>query len=1010
MTGSKNAQRRTMPPETTYDAFISYNQKHDKSFVKNLQHQLQRLGKPWWQRRAIRVFLDQSSLSAAPGLWSSIERSLSQSRYFILCASPDSSRSYWVNKEVAWWLANKGPETLLVALTEGSLEWNRKDNAFFWTDATPLPECLKGVFRAEPKWTDFRSYRSASDKRRKPDDTFISLIAEISATIRGVPKEDLLSEDLRQQRRALRAAYMGVVCLAVATAAASWLGYLAYRNGLETLAQRDIALLQQTQLITGLTENQDDGTALALLLEVLPDARSDNSVQSSRPFWGISNARLNAILDKIKETRIFGDGGSTSIAEGAFCANEPRLLLGKLNSSASILDGNSLAPVARLDAIRRFNDIAFNGDCSKIVFGLGTNFSSKGSIAEIWDAARGTKLFELRGHEGGVSSVDFSKDSTRVVTGSLDGTARIWDAATGALLFDLKEQDHIVDSVAFSPDGTQVITGTRGGTIYLWDAQTGKRLSTFSVLAVRTYKDRTNYEIPGVRSLGFSNDGTRIIAGFDDAIARIWNLKSGVELDAIEGRSGAVTSVAFGLQDKRIVTGSEDGTVRLWDVEPGIFGGHIEMTAFRGHVGRIKSARLSADGEVLLTTGVDNTVRFWTCKLRDFWPLSGYASVITAASFNPTGDKIVTASGDHWAIVWDAENGTELRRFEHVGVVHDAAFSPDGRKILTGSGRDGSPDNIARLWDASSGALLRWFETDESPAYYVSFSHDGTLVTVGAENGRVYLYNSETGALLERFGGHTGRIRTLEFSLNDTILVTSSFEDPTIRVWDTQSLKEIAKLAPKAGVNSVAVSPNGRLVLAGAGSSFDRDVKDTNGHLWDLVNQQEFLLTGHGSTVDAVAFSADGRSFATSSWDDRTVNIWNTSTMEVSTTLKGLKDRVSRIVFSPNGRYLLTSGSGTSAKLWDIKNGLEIGEINSRSKIDFAAFSPDGNTVLTGLDRIQLWSAKVGQELVDFAKQNAPRCLTPEQRKQFYLFPEVPSWCTKMNKWPYGTGLGAKRP
>ena len=72
-----------------YDAFISYSHAKDKAIAAALQSVVQRLGKPWYRRRALRVFRDDTSLSATPHLWPSIEEALSQSRFLILLASPE---------------------------------------------------------------------------------------------------------------------------------------------------------------------------------------------------------------------------------------------------------------------------------------------------------------------------------------------------------------------------------------------------------------------------------------------------------------------------------------------------------------------------------------------------------------------------------------------------------------------------------------------------------------------------------------------------------------------------------------------------------------------------------------------------------------------------------------------------------------------------------------------------------------------------------------------------------
>jgi hypothetical protein len=53
-----------------YDGFISYSHAADDLLAPRLQAGLQRFAKPWWKRRVLRIFRDESSLSANPHLWS----------------------------------------------------------------------------------------------------------------------------------------------------------------------------------------------------------------------------------------------------------------------------------------------------------------------------------------------------------------------------------------------------------------------------------------------------------------------------------------------------------------------------------------------------------------------------------------------------------------------------------------------------------------------------------------------------------------------------------------------------------------------------------------------------------------------------------------------------------------------------------------------------------------------------------------------------------------------------
>ena len=157
--------------------------------------------------------------SATPHLWPSIEEALGRSRYLILLVSPQSAASPWVGKEVDYWLTHKSIDTFLMALTDGEVSWDDAAGDFAGSAATPLPAALKGRFPAEPKWVDLRQYRTATPTRKG---NFLDLAADLAATVHGIPKEDLLSQEVRQQRRALLLAWSAAATLLVLAGAAAW--------------------------------------------------------------------------------------------------------------------------------------------------------------------------------------------------------------------------------------------------------------------------------------------------------------------------------------------------------------------------------------------------------------------------------------------------------------------------------------------------------------------------------------------------------------------------------------------------------------------------------------------------------------------------------------------------------------------------------------------------------------------------------------------------------------------
>ena len=184
-----------------YDGFVSYSHAADGLLAPRLQAGLQRFAKPWWKRRALRIFRDESSLSANPHLWSSITEALDSSEWFVLLLSPEAAQSDWVNQEIEYWRDHNDPTRILPVLTDGKFEWTGGD-----VSGTAVPEQLHGAFSEEPRWVDMRFARDETDLDLK-DPRFADAVADIASALRGVPKDELASEEVKQHRRTIRTAW-----------------------------------------------------------------------------------------------------------------------------------------------------------------------------------------------------------------------------------------------------------------------------------------------------------------------------------------------------------------------------------------------------------------------------------------------------------------------------------------------------------------------------------------------------------------------------------------------------------------------------------------------------------------------------------------------------------------------------------------------------------------------------------------------------------------------------------
>jgi len=88
--------------------------------------------------------------------------------------------------------------------------------------------------------------------------------------------------------------------------------------------------------------------------------------------------------------------------------------------------------------------------------------------------------------------------------------------------------------------------------------------------------------------------------------------------------------------------------------------------------------------------------------------------------------------------------------------------------------------------------------------------------------------------------------------------------------------------------------------------------------LWDVATHQEITtLTNHTGAMNAVAFSPDGHTLATGSYDG-TTTLWDVATHQETATLTRHTGPIHGIAFSPDGHTLATAGNDGSVRLWDL--------------------------------------------------------------------------------------------
>ncbi|MHC4403702.1 MAG: WD40 domain-containing protein [Planctomycetota bacterium] len=509
--------------------------------------------------------------------------------------------------------------------------------------------------------------------------------------------------------------------------------------------------------------------------------------------------------------------------------------------------------------------------------------------------------------------------------------------------------------------------------------------------------------------VAISPDGRYALSGSEDNTMRLWDVQTGKQIRAFSGHEESVQCAAFMPAGRHALSAGHDGTMRLWDLETG-----EEIRRIDAHTFHISSMALSSDGRLAVSTCFDwrnwrdNSIRLWDMetgsKLREF---EGCNNGVHCAALSPDGRHVLAGvRGAPWLGLWDVQTGKRTREFGTDGTrANRVAFSPDGRHALSGHAgeavKDGvwaDPKNcVVRLWDVETGEEIRRLEGHTAPVHSVAFSPDGRYIASGsgashdqsgkfveATDNTLRVWETETGKELCCFDPGKA-VQTVAFS-PDGRFILSGGREPFLRLWKLPKVLmagETKLPAPAATltevrqfeghlnhVDSLAISPDGRLVLSGAG--------DGTARLWDATTGQEIrALVGHRKPFRiAVDITRDGQRAVTGDWAG-VIRLWNLETGEKTAELKGHgkgiwdTEGVTRVTFSPDERTLLSTGCDGTSRIWDTETGDELHVLRGHTVyVADGEFSADGRLIATAsLDgTVWLWEASTGNEIRQLAK------------------------------------------
>ncbi|MEP7305148.1 MAG: hypothetical protein ABJA98_06490 [Acidobacteriota bacterium] len=610
-------------------------------------------------------------------------------------------------------------------------------------------------------------------------------------------------------------------------------------------------------------------------------------------------------------------------------------------------------------------------------------------------AAKGTAL-KRPGHTKPITRMVFSPEGNRVATWGADGV-RVWNIPDTAGISSVAEEILSLPNcllLEFSPDGNRLACGPPPFGDFL-DLETGK------ALLPRVGRSNRRGGASNVRQLGFSPDGKLMLWGVDAET----NVTDGAAFTRTYPGHRAVFS-----PDGKLLATIVPKAVKLWDVGSGselrtwdaeadrlVFSGDGKRLALAG-AESVQILDLSSDGNIRVDVnpgkggcfafnrdgtrlGVDLPDGFHVVDItRTGSPLtsgtlhSDDVSVL-ACQFAPDGRSVTfqtwNESGVHVTSMWDlsaSRPAVPIRQTQNTpntgsAVIQDvrskattilpgqetrkleaAAFRPDGTSVVT-SGSVGR----AWVWDTTSGSRLLTLVAQRQDVLTAAYSPDGTRIATAGLGQFAKLWDAETGRLLHDLDGRMDRILAVAFS-PDSVRIAAAGNGNVI-VWSTTSGANLTKDGQRDGLSGIgaAFSPDGkRFALFGQRAS-----------ILDAATFREILpIPGDLGSLGGTAMSRDGQFLAVAQSDG--VHLWREGSgwKLLPGSASGQRSAQITLMFSRDGKRLVTPGSANTVRIWDTTLAQEPSTLycdNQEVKIKGVAFSADEKQIYAAGDNWTLY-------------------------------------------------------
>ncbi|GLC40463.1 hypothetical protein PLESTB_001572700 [Pleodorina starrii] len=365
-----------------------------------------------------------------------------------------------------------------------------------------------------------------------------------------------------------------------------------------------------------------------------------------------------------------------------------------------------------------------------------------------------------------------------------------------------------------------------------------------------------------------------------------------------------------------------------------------------GHSEAVLSVNFSPDGSRLASGSGDTTVRFWDLNTQlPKHECKGHKNWVLVVAWSPDGRYV--ASGDMNGLIhlWDPVGGKMVGSCSgHGKWITSMAWQPAHKALPSQKFVSGSKDNTIKVWDAQTRRCLLSLSNHSQLVTAVKWGGEG-LIYSASRDCTISAWDDTDGKLVRVFKGHGHWVNTLALS-SEYVLRTGAYDHTGKAPQDPEAAQQ---KAAERYAEATAGKPE-RLV---SGSD------DFTLCLYEPSTGKNPIarMTGHVQLINQVVFSPDGRYILSASFD-KSVKLWDGLKGTFLATLRGHVGPVYQVAWSADSRMFASGSKDSTIKVWDLHSRkLKVDLPGHSDEVFTVDWSPDGSTVASGgKDRVlKLW-------------------------------------------------------